>query len=260
MILVPISDVSDGKLSLSELGDWDDLFFGIDGMDLWFLGFVVMGGDAMTVGGSEVHPTGVLTGTTAVRCHAPSPAFAITGRGTIRVLQGFVLDIGIGIRGKRPHFADGIIHAFSFGFDFGVFSFHDLLMGTCIFVASGLSFDVDAYVATSPLKPATTFKKSPNNLRVDSGFTVIVSQGDEEPGLLEQFKDAMAFLERHKKEMERMKLLGMDNHLLDFGVLRQPDIQQAVYIPPEITSMLGRYGMGLIVSVVDKDKATGMLN
>ncbi len=130
-------------------------------------------------------------------------------------------------------------------------------MGVCVFVASGLSFDVDRYLAGSPFKAMTVFRKGDvlaknhpeRKSRPDSGFVVMIS-GDRELGLGQQLKEALAFLEQHESALKKMRQVGVDNMLLDLGVQVGDKMQQAEYIPPELTAALGRLGMGLIFSVV----------
>ena len=130
-------------------------------------------------------------------------------------------------------------------------------MGVCVFVASGLSFDVDRYLAGSPFKAMTVFRKGdvpPKNNpdrkpRPDSGFVVLLS-GDQELGLGQQLKEALAFLEQPESELKAVRQVGVDNMLLDLGVQVGDKMQQAEYITPELIAALGRLGMGVIFSVV----------
>ncbi len=130
-------------------------------------------------------------------------------------------------------------------------------MGVCVFVASGLNFDVDRYLAGSPLKAMTVFRKGdipPKNnperkARPDSGFVVLIS-GDQQLDLNQQLKEALAFLNRHEAELKAVRGPGVDNMLLDLGVQAGDKVQQAQYLPPELIAGLGRLGMGLIFSVV----------
>jgi hypothetical protein len=132
-----------------------------------------------------------------------------------------------------------------------------MFMGVCVFVASGLSFDVDRYVAGSPFKAMTVFRKGdvpPKNNperkpRPDSGFVVLIS-GDRQLGLGQQLGEALAFLMAHESELKAVRGGGVDNMLLDLGVQVGDKMQQAEYIPPELIATLGRLGMGLIFSVV----------
>jgi hypothetical protein len=130
-------------------------------------------------------------------------------------------------------------------------------MGVCVFVASGLSFDVESYLASSPFKAMAVFRKGdvpPKNNpdkkpRPDSGFVVLIS-GDSTPGLEEQLNEALVFLNQHEVELHNIRNAGVDNMLLDLGVEVGDKLRKAQYLPPELTSILGRLGMGLIFSVV----------
>ena len=130
-------------------------------------------------------------------------------------------------------------------------------MGVCLFAASGLSFDVDRYLASSPFKPATVFRKgqippkeNPQRLaRPDSGFVVLVSE-TEEPGIDDQIGPATEFLARHVKELRRLRECGADNMLLEFGIQMGNRIQQSDYLPPEFINALAALGLGLVFSSV----------
>jgi len=130
-------------------------------------------------------------------------------------------------------------------------------MGVCVFVASGLNFDVDQYLKGSPFKPMTVFRKGdvpPKNNperkpRPDSGFVVLISQSAE-LGLRQQLGEALAFLDQHKLELRNIRKVGVDNMLLDMSLQAGDKMQQAEYLPPELIMELARFGMGLIFSVV----------
>jgi hypothetical protein len=131
------------------------------------------------------------------------------------------------------------------------------LMGVSVFVASGLNFDVDRYLAGSPFKAMAVFRKGdipPKNNperkpRPDSGFVVLIS-GDQLLDLSQQLKEAAAFLNRHEAELKTVREVEEDNMLLDLSVQVGDKLQQAEYLPPELIAALGRLGMGLIFSVV----------
>ena len=130
-------------------------------------------------------------------------------------------------------------------------------MGVCLFAASGLSFDVDRYLASSPFKPATVFrsgqipsKENPKRLaRSDSGFVVLVSE-TEEPGNGSQLGSATEFLAKHVKEFRRLREFGADNLLLEFGNQMGNRMQQSDYLPPEFINALAALGLGLVFSAV----------
>lgn len=134
---------------------------------------------------------------------------------------------------------------------------HHLVTGVCLFTASGLSFDVDRYLASSPFKPATVFRKgqippkeNPERLaRPDSGFVVLVSE-TEEPGIGSQIGQATEFLAKHLKELRRLREFGADNMLLEFGTQMGNRVQQSDYLPPEFINALARLGLGIVFSTI----------
>ena len=75
-----------------------------------------------------------------------------------------------------------------------------------------------------------------------------------EPGLSHEIPKAFKFLFKNEQEILRLKDLGVDNMLLDFGVEHRGVIQEAEYLPPELIIALGRFGMGLIFSTVQIPK------
>ena len=124
-------------------------------------------------------------------------------------------------------------------------------MGACVFVASGLRFDVDGYLRTSPFKPVSVFRKGeiPSKesiARPDSGFVVLVCEGP----VIDQAQYALSFLSRHERDFQTMRQHGVDNLLLDFGVERVGKIQESHYLPPELIARMGQLGLGLIFSTV----------
>jgi|SRR5579883_1278342 len=130
-------------------------------------------------------------------------------------------------------------------------------MGVCLFAASGLNFDVDLYLASSPFKPAGVFRKgeippkdNPQRLpRPDSGFVLIVSQ-TEDPGIGSEVGPATAFLARHVKELRRLRERGADNMLLEFGTQADNRMRQSDYLPPEFINALAALGLGLVFSAI----------
>jgi hypothetical protein len=124
-------------------------------------------------------------------------------------------------------------------------------MGACVFVASGLRFDVDLYLRTSPFKPVSVFRQGeiPSKesiARPDSGFVVVVGEG----AVAEQVESAITFLANHERDFQTMRQLGVDNLLLDFGVERTGKIQDSHYLPPELIARMGQLGLGMIFSSI----------
>ena len=124
-------------------------------------------------------------------------------------------------------------------------------MGACLFVASGLQFDVDAYLPNAPFKPASVFRRDevPRKESVgrpDSGFLVLLAEG----GLSEQVTTARHFLARHATDLETMRRLGVDHLMFEFAVERGSELQQTEYLPPELIVEMGQSGMALSMSTV----------
>lgn len=132
-------------------------------------------------------------------------------------------------------------------------------MGICAFMASGMSFDVDTYLKGSPFKATSVFRKgdvpekeNPNlRPRPDSGFVFLVTS-EQRQGLSAQVTLAMKFLYKHEKELGRLKSLGVDNMVLDFGVELGEGMPHSEYLPPELLFSMARFNMGLVFSALRK--------
>ena len=104
----------DGEFAVSEFGDVEDLgllifvgmIYSLFLLLLRLLRLVVVGGDTVVVSGAHIHETGMFARAASIYSHTSSPALAITGGGAIRVLQGFVFDVGIGVGRKSPDSVD----------------------------------------------------------------------------------------------------------------------------------------------------------
>jgi hypothetical protein len=93
---------------------------------------------------------------------------------------------------------------------------------SCILRASGVSFDVDAFVQSSPLEWVDLWhvgelKKGEGRGRYDtSGAQIVVGEGDDFNSLL---ADATAFLNAHSAELARLtSTAGVDGAVFDFGL------------------------------------------
>jgi hypothetical protein len=131
-------------------------------------------------------------------------------------------------------------------------------MSVCALVASGLNFDVDSYLPRSPFRVLSVFRKGQippkgnpqQQPRPDSGFTVLVGE-DQAAELSIQVPAALRFLLKHEKELVRLRGLGVDNLLLDFGVEVGNELQQSHYLTPELMIALAKLKMGLMFSLVN---------
>ena len=130
-------------------------------------------------------------------------------------------------------------------------------MGVCVFVASGLNFDVDAYLKGSPFKPTAVFRKgqvpsrgNPERIpRPDSGFAAVIGM-DDQPGIGALVPEVFRFLLANDGEFEAMKKAGVDNHLLDFPVFQQTPTPLTDYLPPEFLIAMASFGLGMMISVI----------
>jgi hypothetical protein len=135
-------------------------------------------------------------------------------------------------------------------------------MGVCGFVASGVNFEVDEYLRTTPFEVLCVFHKGggrgagdlESGPRPDSGFAAVVSH-DDLPHLLDQVSEALEFLEVHEKELERLKGLGVDRMALDFRVPHFDNPQPTHELPAALITAMSRWGMDLIFSVVEIPEA-----
>lgn len=102
---------SDGELTVSESGHSLDLSLGmmVDG-GLRVVVIVVVGGRAVATRYSQVHPTGVLAGTAAIRGHSPTPAPTIARGASVGVLQGLVFAVWIRVGQESPYSGDLLGH------------------------------------------------------------------------------------------------------------------------------------------------------
>ncbi len=130
-------------------------------------------------------------------------------------------------------------------------------MGVCVYVASGLSFDVDAYLKRSRFKPTTVFRKGhvpahgnpEKTARPDSGFAAIIAK-DDQLGIGALVPVAFRFLLENEDEFKAMKKAGVDNHLLDFNVFQQTPTPVTDYLPPELLAAMTSLEMGMMISVI----------
>ena len=72
----------------------------------------------------------------------------------------------------------------------------------------------------------------------------------QEPHVKFQVGPALKFLSENEREFARLKNLGVDNMLFDFGMEPQQTIERAQYLPPDLIAAMSRFHMGLVFSTV----------
>jgi len=145
----------------------------------------------------------------------------------------------------------------------------------CVFRAYGKTFDVDAFVAKSvmpisgvsyrgePLFPGMKFaswmRKFPRVKRF-SGFVVPVSNRSWS-NLNAQIKDAKRFLEKHSRELKRLRrMTGLDDVCLDFPldqrIGRNNLATQHDSLPADLLLAAGKLGIGITLSIYPTGKGS----
>jgi hypothetical protein len=65
-----------------------------------------------------------------------------------------------------------------------------------------------------------------------------------------QIRDALKFLEVHKRELARLtRVLGVESITLDFGIADRNLAAQFEYFPPDLLLAAGKLGIGIEVSL-----------
>ena len=127
---------------------------------------------------------------------------------------------------------------------------------TCVLRAIGAAFDVEAFLAESPLRPEAVYRKGDRvfanlpkgPMRFDSGFNLTVSEAgmDDLPG---QVREAIAFLDENEDELRRLGACeGVDAVGLDFGLRRRDVAAQSDLLPAELLWRAGALDIDITVS------------
>ena len=132
----------------------------------------------------------------------------------------------------------------------------------CTLRAYGTEFDVDTFLASSPLAPSTVFKKGeprrPNTASEGpkhnkSGVCIGVSDA-EWSDLAAQVSDAEQFLISNRIAIEALAAMpGIEDFLLDFPIeLRADGIKiatQTDIFSPALVRIAGTFGLGLALTI-----------
>jgi hypothetical protein len=126
----------------------------------------------------------------------------------------------------------------------------------CYLKAWGAQFDVDAFVAASPLPcdpvwhrgdRRRAIRNGKSALHDSSGLTTLVLAAE---GLDGQVDDAVRFLRSYQAEVQRLvSIPEVERVILDFGVAWHPDsAAQFARLPPELLALAGNSNVWLELS------------
>jgi hypothetical protein len=130
---------------------------------------------------------------------------------------------------------------------------------SCYFRATGDSFDVDAFLASSSLVPDNVFHRGEPcqvNRERNRPFTGFAVQLTENFGrLCAQTAEVTMFLREHELELSRLsRYPGVTDIRLDFGYERDPEAAvQCDYLPPDLVALAGSLGIGIELSLYPRD-------
>jgi hypothetical protein len=127
----------------------------------------------------------------------------------------------------------------------------------CILRVSGKDFASRSYARRTTLpvikvsvrgEPRLPKTKPNGEKHKTSGVNVQVSNADF-TNLKRQIRDAVTFLERHRRALRRLgRASGVERLTLDFGVADRGVAAQFDYFPPELIAAAGSLGIGIEVS------------
>lgn len=129
---------------------------------------------------------------------------------------------------------------------------------SCILRASGVDFDVEAFLADCELEPLKVFKRgearyptSQPEGPIFERFGINFEVSDAEFSELElQMHEALAFVRRHEKLIFTLKEFpGVENVTIDFGVEIFPPGWCSFNFSSDLLLAVGRLGLALELSV-----------
>lgn len=136
---------------------------------------------------------------------------------------------------------------------------------TCMLRAGGTDFDVDEFVAHSPLvidslwrKNERAFPGSKTSTRVNrtSGLRVLASEADFAE-FEQQVEDVVLFLTQNLEAVGKLaSYLGVDGAMLDFGADIHPPGWASFTLPSDLLRLAGAAGVSICLSVypVEEDE------
>jgi len=127
---------------------------------------------------------------------------------------------------------------------------------SCVLRAIGRSFDVDAFLAESPIRAEAVFHRGEPRLpgqpegekRSASGFNARVGESDLDD-LDGQVQEATQFLAEHEDELRRLGAFdGVEEVCLDFGIRRRDVPAQSDVFPADLLWRAGALDLDLVVT------------
>jgi len=129
----------------------------------------------------------------------------------------------------------------------------------CYLRAFGSDFDVDAFVAASPVEWAEVWHRGENKAHPlpgkakehrTSGLQIEIGDGDDFIGLL---RDASEFIRTNRHELLRLASApGMEAVGVDFGLTWDSDAAvRSVTLPPEFVALAGALRLAIEITYYD---------
>ena len=123
-----------------------------------------------------------------------------------------------------------------------------------MFRAGGIEFETEAYLAESPFKQATRYRRGEprwpagGQASRTSGFNLSIGEADA-GDLAAQIDEAIAFLDENEDELRRLgRFEGVEEMEIDFAVEWRDLATQSDWFPPELLWRAGALDIALRVT------------
>jgi hypothetical protein len=122
--------------------------------------------------------------------------------------------------------------------------------------ASGISFDVDAFLKKSKLKPYLVYHKGECRFRrtermerhKKSGLCLDMTDSGFED-FPRQVRQTIYFLKRNHKELKKLTTFSGVVAVIDFGFARRDTVVQCDLLPAELVRLAGSIGLAIEMSL-----------
>lgn len=136
-------------------------------------------------------------------------------------------------------------------------------MPGCVLQVSGEDFDVDAFLAQSPLKPYSVTRKGERRKYLsgdgrevyeDSYFCMLAGEGAKDCSLPPLDEEVYQFLIKNKSELAVLNATpGVTRILLDFGVSNMGTYTQSFVFSSKLLRLVGELHMEIMLSIYPID-------